>query len=93
MTGSPSHDDPATAEHLLTMLRAVADPDPAGTLLDSAALAQRLGWTDAETAVSLDVAKGRLLIWGIRVGGVPAPCFEDIELTVQGRRLVTATDG
>jgi hypothetical protein len=28
------------------------------------------------------------LIWGIRVGGNPGPCFEDIELTVQGRRFL-----
>jgi hypothetical protein len=92
VTGRPSDDDPATVEHLLAMLRAVGDPDRAGARLDSAALALRLGWTDAETAVSLENAKGRLLIWGIRVGGVPAPRFEDIELTVQGRRLVTTTD-
>jgi hypothetical protein len=34
-----------------------------------------------------------LLIWGMRVGGVPGPQFEDIELTVQGRRLLLASHG
>ena len=44
------------------------------------------------TAASLGEAKARLLIWGMRIGGTPAPRFDDIELTVQGRRLLLAAD-
>jgi hypothetical protein len=40
------------------------------------------------TASALAEARARLLIWGMRVGGTPAPRFEDLELTVQGRRLL-----
>jgi hypothetical protein len=77
-------------EDLLAMLRAIGrgGSDP----LDSRAVSRRLGWTDAMTASSLDDAKGRLLVWGIRVGGRPGPRFEDIELTVQGRRRILAAD-
>ena len=81
------------AEDQLVMLRTIGDRDPAAGQLDSATLARRLGWTATRTAEVLAAAKGCLLIWGIRVGGAPAPSFEEIELTVQGRRLLTATDG
>ena len=60
--------------------------------LDSKTLGRCLGWTAAQTADSLAAAKARLLIWGIRVGGNPGPCFEDIELTVQGRRFLIASE-
>ena len=56
--------------------------------LDNRTLGRSLGWTAAQTAESLAAAKDRLLIWGIHVGGNPGPCFEDIELTVQGRRFL-----
>ena len=77
---------------LACMLRSIGEGAGSGDQLDSAALGRRLGWTPALTASSLEAAKGRLLIWGIRVGGNPAPCFEDIELTVQGRRFLRRTD-
>lgn len=83
---------PAADDHLVTMLRTINNRDPTAGQLDNAALARALGWTAARTAASLDAAKSRLLVWGIRVGGTPAPCFEDIELTVQGRRHLTAVD-
>jgi hypothetical protein len=93
MTGIPLVDHPTTDEHLLAMLRVIGDRDAIAGQLDNAALGQLLGWTAARTAASLGAAKGRLLIWGIRVGGTSAaPSFEDIELTVQGRRLLTAAD-
>jgi hypothetical protein len=79
-----------TAEELLALLR-VIDSGAGGTSsLDNAAVARRLGWTAAVTAASLGEAKAGMLIWGIRVGGTPAPCFEDLELTVQGRRMLSA---
>jgi hypothetical protein len=78
-----------TDDELLALLRAI-DAGAADGSLDSAGLARRLGWTAAATAASLDVAKSGMLVWGIRVGGTPAPCFEELELTVQGRRMLTA---
>jgi hypothetical protein len=77
-------------EDLLAMLRAIGGGG--SDSLDSRAVSRRLGWTDAMTASSLDEAKARLLVWGIRVGGTPGPRFEDIELTVQGRRRISAAD-
>ncbi len=71
------------------MLRTIGERD-ASVALDSGSLQRSLGWTAAQTADSLAAAKARLLIWGIRVGGNPEPCFEDIELTVQGRRFLIA---
>jgi hypothetical protein len=81
------------ADDQLMVLRTIGDRDPAADPLDSATLARGLGWTAARTAEVLRTAKGCLLIWGIRVGGTPAPVFEEIELTVQGRRLLIAADG
>jgi hypothetical protein len=86
VTSSPSADD--ADDRLLVMLRTIRDRDVAQ--LDNAALGRFLGWTDEMTAASLVEAKDRLLIWGIRVGGRHAPSFEEIELTVQGRRFVSA---
>ena len=83
----------AVANHqLVALLRTIGASD-ASAELDSRSLQRSLGWTAAQTADSLAAAKARLLIWGIRVGGNPAPCFEDIELTVQGRRFLVAADG
>jgi hypothetical protein len=79
----------ATNEQLVAMLRTIGERD---SELDSRSLGRSLGWTPAQTADSLAAAKARLLIWGIRVGGNPAPCFEDIELTVQGRRFLIDAD-
>jgi len=78
---------------MLAMLRVIGEREDAVGQLDNGALARCLGWTAATTAESLAAAKAQLLIWGIRVGGNPAPCFEEIELTVQGRRLLTEHDG
>jgi hypothetical protein len=88
MTGpAPSRD--GNHVDVVTLLAAVRDADPA-TALDSAMLARQLGWPAAAVAERLADAKARLLLWGIRVGGSPGPCFADIELTVQGRRLLRA---
>ena len=88
---TPLADDESAVDFdLCRMLRTIGDRDGGDGQLDSAALGRRLGWTAARTASSLGAAKGRLLVWGIRVGGNPGPCFEDIELTVQGRRFLAA---
>jgi hypothetical protein len=78
----------ATNDELVAMLRTISERDVSGQQVDSRSLGRSLGWTAAQTADSLVAAKARLLIWGIRVGGNPGPCFEDIELTVQGRRFL-----
>ena len=87
-----SNDALAADDQLLAMLRIIGDRD-AAEQLDNATLGRSLGWTAAKTAASLAAARSRLLIWGIRVGGAPGPCFEDIVLTVQGRRLVATIVG
>ena len=93
-THEASIEGPMSAESLVVMLRTIDDFAAGADQLDSAELSRSLGWTAARTAAALDEAKGRLLLWAIRAGGSPAPCFEDIELTVQGRRLVrAAADG
>lgn len=91
--GQDPCDSGGSEEHLIVMLRSIGERGDAAESLDSAALGQCLGWPAARTAAALKVAKDRLLIWGIRTGGTPAPCFEDIELTVQGRRLIRAAAG
>lgn len=80
-------------DHLLAMLRAIAEGDDGSSLIDSSGLAGRLGWTDAQTASALSAAKDDHLVWGIRIGGIPAPRFEEIELTVQGRRRLRRRPG
>ena len=75
-------------DDLFAMLRVIGDSSERSEPIDSAAVGRRLGWDDAVTASSLAEARERLLIWGMRVGGAPAPRFEEIELTVQGRRLL-----
>ena len=81
---------PTTDDQMVAMLRTISER---GTEeLDSKVLGRCLGWTAGQTSDSLVAAKARLLIWGIRVGGNPGPLFEDIELTVQGRRFLTASE-
>ena len=77
-------------DDLISMLRAIAERDDGGVLIDSVGLARRLGWTDEQTAAALSTAKDDHLVWGIRIGGIPAPRFDEIELTVQGRRRLHA---
>ena len=83
---------PVSNDDLLAILRLVADEEQRSRLLDSTAVSRRLGWTDSLTASSLGAPRTRLLIWGTRIGGTPAPRFEDIELTVQGRRFLRTAD-
>jgi hypothetical protein len=92
VTTVASTDGPVGDNQLVAMLRAIGDHD-SDDELDNRALSRSLGWTADKTAASLGEARSRLLIWGIRVGGAPGPCFEDIVLTVQGRRFAAAADG
>jgi hypothetical protein len=73
---------------LVSLLRVVREADAAREPIDSKALASRLGWSDERTANLLAEARQALLVWGVRVGGQLA----DLELTVQGRRLLRDAD-
>ena len=74
-------------DDLLSMLRIVRDTQvrrrsrstvrPSPTRLGRRAHSRRAGGYPAS-----------LLIWGVQVGGRPSPCYEDLELTVQGSRLL-----
>lgn len=75
---------------MLELLAAIQDGDDRGRPMTNDLLIERLGWMPAEVAACLDDAKQRMLLWGIRTGGTPKPYFEDLELTVQGRRLLAA---
>jgi hypothetical protein len=70
------------------LLGIVQDGDDSGSLVDNAIIAERLGW-DLDTVASfLHDAKERSLVWGRRSGDKPAPWFNELEITVQGRRLL-----
>jgi hypothetical protein len=62
----------------------------ADLLLDNEGIALELGLPLDEVSRRLGVAKARSLIWGFRDGRNPAPWFTDLELTVQGRRLLAS---
>ena len=80
-----------TDDDLVPVLQAVQRGDDADLLLDNEGIALALGLSLDEVARRLGVAKARSLIWGFRAGRTPAPWFTDLELTVQGRRVVVAS--
>ena len=84
--------EPVADLDLARMLRTIADRERARHPARQRGARPAPRVDGRETASSLEVAKERLLVWGIRVGGNPGPCFEDIELTVQGRRFLAAVD-
>jgi hypothetical protein len=77
---------------ILALLRAVHDGEGGDRLMDNNSLRTRLGWTAKDVAAALEAARQQMLVWGSRVGGTPAPQFADLELTVQGRRLLVRAD-
>ena len=77
-------------ERLTALLRAIGEHDDGAGQLDSVTLGRLLGWPAAAIAAAVDAAKRGLLVWAIRVGGVPTASYEEIELTVQGRRHLAA---
>jgi hypothetical protein len=87
--GSPGD---ATADELVAILVAIRDIDKVGRSVDNGAVARRLGWDDEVVADRLAHARARMLIWGVREGGRTSPYFSDIELTVQGCRLLRSVD-
>jgi hypothetical protein len=78
----------ADDEHILELLAAVRDGDESGSPMSNGLLVDRLGWTAVEVAEWLSAARERLLIWGLPGWGNPRPQFNELELTVQGRRLL-----
>lgn len=77
---------------LLALLRAIRDGDAADAPMDNEMLGAQLGWTPNDVASHLLSAKDRMLIWGSRIGGTPAPRYADLEITVQGRRFMAAAE-
>ena len=92
MTTAKARAAAVSHEDLVGLLRVVAESTKRSEPLNSSDLSRWLGWSDAVTAASLATARDLLLILGMRTGGSAAPRFEDIELTVQGGRLLLATD-
>jgi hypothetical protein len=74
-------------EELLSLRRVVREADESCEPIDSQTAARRLGWPDERTASLLVEAREMLLIWDVRVGGQPSS-VTDLELTVEGRRLL-----
>lgn len=81
------------ADRILELLNAVHRGDEAGQPMSNQLLVEHLGWTPAEVADWLSTARARLLIWGLHGWGVPRPQFNELELTVQGRRFLELAAG
>jgi hypothetical protein len=75
-------------ERLLQLLAAIQTGEDSDRLMTNDLLVKRLKWKPAEVAACLADAKQRMLLWGVPSGGTPKPYYEDLELTVQGRRLL-----
>ena len=76
---------------MVQLLAVVLGGDDSGTPVDNSIIAKRLGWNLEVVAKLLNEAKERSLVWGQRSGDKPAPWFKELEITVQGRRLVRCT--
>jgi hypothetical protein len=75
-------------QHMVDMLAVVLTGDDSGAPVDNSIIAARLGWNLETVASCLNEAKERSLVWGQRSGDKPAPWFKELEITVQGRRLL-----
>jgi hypothetical protein len=78
---------------MVQLLAVVLGGDDSGTPVDNSIIANRLGWDLEVVAKLLNEAKERSLVWGQRSGDKPAPWFKELEITVQGRRLVRSHSG
>lgn len=76
------------ADRIVELLTAVGHGDEAGQPMSNELLVERLGWTPTEVADQLGTARAQMLIWGLPGSGNPRPQFNELELTVQGRRLL-----
>ena len=75
-------------DRILELLTAVSHGEKTGQPMSNLLLVEHLGWTATEVADSLCTARARLLIWGLPGSGNPRPQYDELELTVQGRRLL-----
>lgn len=73
---------------MVKLLAVVLSGDDSGAPVDNSIIAARLGWDLEAVASCLNQAKERSLVWGQRSGDKPAPWFKELEITVQGRRLL-----
>jgi hypothetical protein len=78
----------ADDDRILELLAAVRHGDESGRPMANGLLVEHLGWTAADVAEWLGTARAQLLIWGLPGWGNPRPQFNELELTVQGRRLL-----
>ena len=79
-------------QQLMDLLRIVMAGDDANELANNSILSSKLGWDLETVAACLQEAKDRSLLWGQRNGDKPAPWFNDLEITVQGRRFLRTAD-
>lgn len=79
---------PTEDEALAAALAVLLAADEKGEPLDNELLAKALGWDLARVGDCLKVAKERSLIWGSKGSRTPGPWFSEIEVTMQGRRLL-----
>ena len=78
---------------MVQLLGVVLKGDDSGAPVDNSMLASRLGWDLEAVATCLHEAKERSLVWGQRSGDKPAPWYKELEITVQGRRLLRSQSG
>jgi hypothetical protein len=80
----------STEEEMARLLHAVKDGDQAGAPVDNEILSTVLKVPLASIASCLQEAKERSFVWGVRSGRQPGPWYEELEVTVQGLRFLTA---
>ncbi|HEX2782404.1 MAG TPA: hypothetical protein VHN36_02385 [Ilumatobacteraceae bacterium] len=73
---------------MVLLLGVILKGDDSGAPVDNSILAAKLGWDLEAVASCLHEAKERSLVWGQRSGDKPAPWYKELEITVQGRRLL-----
>jgi hypothetical protein len=78
-------DDPAAMRAVLAVIQHGDEHD---ALVDNAIIAKQTGYDLDLVAALLEDAKERSLVWGRRTGDKPAPWFSELEVTVQGKRLL-----
>jgi hypothetical protein len=78
---------------MVELLGVVLKGDDSGAPVDNSIIAARLGWDLEAVATCLHEAKERSLVWGQRSGDKPAPWYKELEITVQGRRLLRSHAG
>ena len=81
----------SSEEEMTQLLRAVKDGDLAGAPVDNEMLAAVLKLPLVSIASCLQEAKERSFVWGVRSGRQPGPWYEELEVTVQGKRFLSAS--